>query len=565
MCGIAGIVGQRASEHLIQAMLQVQAHRGPDFMGKWVNSGKAALGHNRLSILDLSDAANQPFHSADGRYILVFNGELYNYLEIRKKLIPYYSFRTQSDTEVILYAYLKWGPACLSEFNGMFSFAIWDQIEGKLFAVRDRFGVKPFHYAFLDESFLFSSEIHPLWAAGVPKDLNEKVWSGFFTKGSYGNPEETFWLGIHQLPAGHFLTLQEGNIKIGSWYNFVQSASNQPILAPKDQEEFILDLMKDAVKLRFRADVPVGFNLSGGLDSSTLLALVSELFPENDQIEAFSFVTGDDRYDEIYWVKEMLKGRPYPLNTSMLSAEEVPDLTKRISYLQAEPFGGIPTLAYAKLFQKARQRGFLVLLDGQGSDEAWAGYDYYLKSNSHVVQGSNSSPVKPDSLVTEFANLTDLTAYPKPFTEDLLNLQYRDLFYTKIPRALRFNDRVSMAYGTELREPFLDYRLVEYVFSRPQDFKIHNGHQKWLLRKIANRFLGNKVSLAPKRPLQTPQREWLAGPLQDWAESQIEVLLRKSSWFDAKVVNLLWNNYKKGDQENSFYVWQWINTAELIK
>lgn len=565
MCGIAGIVGPLSDPHNLSQMLEKQAHRGPDNEGAWVLESEIALGHNRLSILDLSDAANQPFHSADGRYVLVFNGEIYNYLEIKSKLRSRFTFRTQSDSEVLLCAFIHWGLSCLHELNGMFSFAIWDKEDKKLTAARDRFGVKPFHFTIWQESFLFSSEINSIWSLGFPKKTKDSVWAGFFAKGTYGNPEETFWEGISQLPAGHFLEWESGKLKIKTWYDFVGNVQNQPEINPSEQEEYILHLLKDSVSLRFRADVPVGFNLSGGLDSSTLLALVSDLFPGNDQIEAFTFVTGDERYDEIFWVQEMLKGRPYPLNICRLQANEIPALTQNISHLQSEPFGGVPTLAYSKVFQAARSRGILVLLDGQGSDESWAGYDYYLNNAGSVVQGVKSPPVRPEAMVQEFAAKANAANCPCPFEESLLNLQYRDLFCTKIPRALRFNDRVSMAYGTELREPFLDYRLVEYVFSRPAEFKIREGRQKWLLRQIANKYLGDQIALAPKRPLQTPQREWLGGELVDWVDSQLHVLVSKTSWFDPKKVFKIWEEYKKGNQDNSFYLWQWVNAAELVK
>ena len=166
------------------------------------------------------------------------------------------------------------------------------------------------------------------------------------------------------------MTYQGSSLVIKSWYDFIGNLSKQPEINPSEIEEYILELLLDSVKLRFRADVPVGFNLSGGLDSSTLLALVSDLFPDNDQIEAFTFVTGDDRYDEIFWVKEMLKGRPYPLNTCLLQANEVPELTAQISSLQAEPFGGIPTLAYGKVFKLAREKGILVLAPYTELEEA---------------------------------------------------------------------------------------------------------------------------------------------------------------------------------------------------
>jgi asparagine synthase (glutamine-hydrolysing) len=564
MCGIAGIIGSSAQSRVLESMLGVQHHRGPDFTGTWIKQGEIALGHNRLSILDLSEAANQPFHSENGRYHLVFNGEIYNYLEIRNELRGSYNFKTQSDTEVLLQAFIRWGEDCLSRFNGMFSFAIWDDKEKSLFAARDRFGVKPFYYSLQDSNLFFSSEIPTLFAGGIPKIPRDSVWAGFFAKGTYGQPEETFWENIHQLPGGNQLTWKNGKLTIKPWYDFVGQVKGLFGVSQPDEEEYITDLLKDSVRLRFRADVPVGFNLSGGLDSSTLLALVLESFPDNSAIEAFTFYTGDDRYDELPWVEAMIRNTPYALNTCLLKPEEIPELTSRISKLQAEPFGGIPTLAYGKVSEAARAKGILVLLDGQGSDEAWAGYDYYFKSGNSLVQGVKSSPVKPNALNQDFLSLDQQTAFPSPFDENLLNLQYRDLFYTKIPIALRFNDRMSMAYSTELREPFLDYRLVEYVFSRPRQFKVKDGIQKWLLRKIAGKYLGDQITLAPKRPLQTPQREWLAGELKEWVWDSV-MSLGSVGWFEMDELEKELNLYMEGDNDSSFHIWQWINTSLLLK
>jgi asparagine synthase (glutamine-hydrolysing) len=563
MCGIAGIIGHKAQSQVLESMLRVQHHRGPDFTGTWIKPEEIVLGHNRLSILDLSEAANQPFHSEDGRYHLVFNGEIYNYLEIRNELRGSHYFKTQSDTEVLLHAFIRWGEECLSRFNGMFSFAIWDEKEKTLFAARDRFGVKPFYYCLQDFNFYFASEIPTLFAGGIPKIPRNSVWAGYFAKGTYGQPEETFWENIHQLPGGNQLTWKDGRLTIKAWYDFVGAVNGLIGVSQPNEEEYITELLKDSIRIRFRADVPVGFNLSGGLDSSTLLALVLEAFPDNSSIEAFTFYTNDKRYDELPWVEEMIRNTPYALNRCLIKHEEIPELTSRISKFQAEPFGGIPTLAYGKVFETAREKGFLVLLDGQGSDEAWAGYDYYLKSGNSLVQGVKSSPVRSNVLNKEFQNLDLQTNFPIPFEENLLNLQYRDLFYTKIPRALRFNDRMSMAYSTELREPFLDYRLVEYVFSRPREFKVKEGIQKWLLRKIAGRYLGDQITLAPKRPLQTPQREWLGEELKDWVWDSV-MLLKTVGWFNMNELEKELDLYMKGNNDSSFHIWQWINASALL-
>lgn len=564
MCGIAGIIGQKATETTIQKMLLAQQHRGPDYTGFWCQDKELALGHNRLSIIDLSNDANQPFVSDCKNFILVFNGEIYNYLEIKKTLSQKYTFKTKSDTEVLLNAYKEYGKDCLQHLNGMFAFAIWNLKDKSLFAARDRFGVKPFYYHQQADNFFFASEINPFWQADIEAKKNEKVWLNYFCEGSYGLPHETFWTNIWQLPAGHFLEYRNKQLKITKWYHFENNIQRLQTVKQVDEETYITNLLLKAINLRFRADVPVGFNLSGGLDSSTLLALIDQQPIDKKAVEAFTFVTNDERYDELQWVESMLQNRPFQLNVCPIAATEIPDLSQTISNLQQEPYGGIPTLAYSKIFKTAREKGVIVLLDGQGSDEAWAGYDYYVSNSNSVIQGVSQSPFRPNVLEKDFLANFKRTAYSKPFDNELLNQQYRDLFYTKIPRALRFNDRVSMYYGTELREPFLDYQLVEYVFSRAQDFKIKNGTQKWLLRQIANKFLNQEVALAPKRPLQTPQREWLSADLKDWVASEIEVLMQ-CDWFDKKELQQELRHFFNGNNQSSFHIWQWISLVQLLK
>ena len=564
MCGIVGIIGQKANKTSISLMLETQKHRGPDFMDFYCEENRIALGHNRLSIIDLSSNANQPFTSDCGNYVLTFNGEIYNYIELRNELKNKYNFRTQSDTEVLLNAYKEWGESCLEKFNGMFSFAIWNKKEQLLFAARDRFGVKPFYYFVDNNTFCFASEINSIHATGVDKNPNNKVWLNFFSEGSYGLPNETFWQNIHQLPGGHFLTFKNNSLQIKKWYFFEDRILKLQSQFQESEEEYITNLLLKAINLRFRADVPVGFNLSGGLDSSTLLALIDQQNIDKTAVEAFTFITNDERYDELTWVKSMLENRPFHLSICPLAAKEVPELSLKIAQHQSEPYGGIPTIAYSKIFQAARQKGVKVLLDGQGSDEAWAGYDYYTNNSQNIIQGVTSSPFRTNVLNTDFAKNYAKTVYSKPFDDNLLNLQYRDLFYTKIPRALRFNDRVSMLYGTELREPFLDYELVEYVFSRPTTFKLKDGVQKWMLRKIAEKFLQKDLVLAPKRPLQTPQREWLSEDLKDWVRAEVESLYQ-NNWFNKSALQSELELFFKGDNQSSFHIWQWINAAQLLK
>lgn len=561
MCGIAGIVGRNPENKVaLERMLEKQSHRGPDAKGMW-SGEEVYLGHNRLSILDLSEAANQPFFSNCGRFVIVFNGEIYNYLELKQSLD--YQFRTKSDTEVLLAMYIKYRDKMINYLNGMFAFAIWDKEKKQLFAARDRFGVKPFYYSMVQSQFVFASEIKTLFAAGVSQTLNEEVWADYFVHGSYGYPEETFFKYIYQLAPGHSLTYKEGNHRpqISQYYDFVDQVKSQPVFEDEKrlQEEY-LELLLDSIRLRFRSDVPVGFNVSGGLDSSILLAMISRIKEgEMENIEAFSFYTGDERYDELPWVKDLISKTKSPLNPVLLSQSEVPDLIEKVAYFQDEPFGGFPTIAYSRIFEKARQKGFLVLLDGQGMDEAWAGYDYYRSDSNALVQGIKSSLTRPNVISPELCAKAREISYPEPFDNPLQNKQYRDVYFTKIPRALRFNDRVSMMHSTELREPFLDYRLVEMGFAQKNGMKIRQDQGKWLPRQLVKKELEN-IALAPKRPLQTPQREWIGGPLSDFVEDRIS-MLRSNPWIEKNSLDLEWQKYKNGQNDNSFFVWQWINTS----
>jgi asparagine synthase (glutamine-hydrolysing) len=587
MCGIAGIIGNY-KESQLDVMLASQHHRGPDATGKYLDAEFAALGHNRLAIIDLSPQSNQPFKDSSGRYWIVFNGEIYNYIEIRAELQQQHDFKTESDTEVLLAAFIVYGRGCLEKLNGMFAFAIWDNQEKKLFAARDRFGVKPFCYSLFNNTFYFSSEIKALHAAGIPKVADEKVWASYFAYGSYGMPDETFWEGIVQLPGGHFLEYENNGLTINQWYCFEEELAQQPQNLTFEQAKAqYVSLLKDSIRLRFRSDVPVGFNISGGLDSSVLLALVnlqekgnfndnfnvknqkcfdsslsigSKIVTLPSKIKAYTFYTNTPDYDELPWVEKMIAKTKNPLTKVLLQADDVPDWAQKMAWQQDEPYGGIPTLAYAKIFEQARKDGVLVLLDGQGMDEQWAGYDYYTQENEATIQGVQDSPYRTRMLSASFLGKADKPIYPRPFDDAVLNKQYRDLFYTKIPRALRFNDRISMAFSTELREPFLDYRLVEFAFSLPLDFKIRNGLSKFMLHEIALEYLSADLVFDYKRALQTPQREWLAEDLKDWVTLCFQAIedSKYAAWFDRESLEKELQRYFEGNIQSSFHIWQCI-------
>jgi asparagine synthase (glutamine-hydrolysing) len=327
------------------------------------------------------------------------------------------------------------------------------------------------------------------------------------------------------------------------------------------------------MRLRSRSDVPMGINLSGGFDSATLLGLIQLTEGEESAVKAFTFVTGDPRYDELPWVKRVIESTRHPLVISLLPPADVPDLASSVQYYQDEPFGGLPTLAYARLFERARQENVIVLLDGQGLDEQWAGYDYYKEflldgqtSRQPVVQlvqGSHDTPVRPECLCPDFRlNARPLT-YISYFSDALRNRQWLDMRHTKIPRALRFNDRISMRVSTELREPFLDHRLLELALRQPRERKITNGTHKSFLRHLVKELLPIEMANVPKRSVQTPQREWLRGELRDWTDSCIQSALSAygDNWLNREAVRRSWQTFCAGSSDNSFYLWQWISLA----
>ncbi len=585
MCGIIAIVGDDIDPERVKKPLDMLQHRGPDAEGtKSFRSNKCVLGHRRLKIIDLSDIGNQPMTDPSGRYWIVFNGEIYNYLELRDQLSDHFDFRTHTDTEVLLAAWLAWGEDSLDQMIGMFAFAIWDERNQTLFAARDRFGVKPLYYAkHSDGSLILASEIKSLHKAGIIRKPDEETWATYLTDGLYDYSEHTFWEGVKQLRGGHVLNWSKDGIEIRCWYDLGRDAGKEIDDRPFEivKKEY-LELLKDTIRLRFRSDVPIGINLSGGLDSSSLLALIQDVHGDDNDVTAFTFTTGDDRYDELPWVSRMVEKTCHPLIESRLSSEEVPKLAESVQRHQDEPFGGLPTLAYAKLFETARSNGITVLLDGQGIDEQLAGYDYYKKvltandsvqtnlpkqSSSPTIQGIKKSPVRPNCLHPEFRKCSRVVKFSQPFIEPLRNLQYRDTRYTKIPRALRFNDRVSMRSSIELREPFLDHRLFEHGFKQRSCWKIKEDKCKWLLRDVIRPLIPDQINEAPKRPLQTPQREWLKGPLKKWSSEKIEDALGAydTSWLNADAVWKEWKCYCSENIDNSFYIWQWITMGLMAK
>jgi asparagine synthase (glutamine-hydrolysing) len=574
MCGIAGILSLNSltenidsrNEEMVSALnkgLDSIKHRGPDSR-KIVRFDKIVLGHVRLKIIDLSNESNQPFISNCGRYTIVFNGEIYNYLELRKQWGKEYEFKTNSDTEVLLAGFVLQGADVLQSLNGMFAFAIWDNQKQELFLARDRFGVKPLYYAETSQEFLFSSEVKGIHATGlIEKKTNIQTWSSYLLDGIYDHNEETFFEGICSIKPGHYLIVnqQEKSLKFECWFHLTNRITIEERKST-DIEEELLFLLEDSIHLRFRADVPVGVCLSGGLDSSLLLALIHRVKGTDFPLHAFTFYTNDQRYDELPWVQQVLRNTQVIHHACLVSPEIVKSRAENLQYTMDGPYGGVPTIAMNRVFEEASSLGIKVLLDGNGMDEAWGGYEYYQRLDEinlglGPVQGSKSSVNLREVVSSNVLSNYSPWVVPKYHDDKLTNAQMLDLYHRKIPRAMRFADRNSMSYSIELREPFLDYRLIELGLSQPIQNKVFSGKGKYLVRQLAAKIIPQGVVEAPKRPVQTPQREWLKDDLYSWfSEKEFN---NKHAFFDDLEFNQIVKDYKIKDYDNSNFIWQLLS------
>ncbi len=590
-------------------MATAQAHRGPDGSGTW-RAPRVALGHRRLKIIDVSDAGAQPMTTPDGRFTIVYNGEVYNYCELRRELHGV-EFRSESDTEVVLQAYAQWGADALERFVGMFALAIWDAERGELFCARDRLGIKPFHYAVHDGDFVFASELRGLCAAGVELEPNPSVLYDFLARDFYDHTDETFFTGIRKLPPATHLTVTASGVGTPSryWDLAREAAAIELANDRHERAEHLLSLMRDAVDVHLRSDVPVGVALSGGLDSSALLALLDTVHPDPSQVEAFSFVADDKRYSERPFIEAMVEATGRKAHFVDFGPEDFIAGARPVAGQQEEPYAGAPIVAYSQCFQAASDAGFVVMMDGSGVDEALAGYERFrpaywadlmargddeeldqqllkcdlttepnrataLVAAKRVANGTTeglaqdlTASVRPDCLSDEFVEEAARPApvFEEPFPDHLRNLMYRELRYTKLPRALRFRDRLSMAVGSELRPPFLDHRVLAYAFALPPEDLIQGQIGKVLLRDALAREIPDAVRRASKRSVQTPQREWFRDELADWVRASIEEgQLWDRGILDERRSRLAMEGYLAGQGDNSFFLWQWINLGHWL-
>jgi len=529
-------------------------HRGPDAHGHF-KEGVVQLGSRRLAILDLSPSGNMPMEYR-GRYIIVHNGEVYNYLEIRKELQQLgHAFSSGSDTEVIVAAYAEWGIDCLQRFNGMFSFAIYDRKRRRIFAARDRFGIKPFYYTEIGGMFCFASEIKaftkiPGWKANANK---ERLYD-FLVNGLLDHTSETCFRGVFQLRGGELLEYDLGSrsLSVSQWYDLRTRVLGGEVLY-EDAVSHVGTLFDESVALRLRSDVKVGTCLSGGIDSSAIVCVMNDILHRTharDLQESVSAVYQDHPASEEHFIDAVLRHtgiinhRVHPDKDELLAAID------RIHWHQDEPFGSTSIFAQWEVFKTARKNGLIVMLDGQGSDEYLAGYHHFfgpffsallhsgrlsrllseigsfrslhhygavdiLKQLANVIPQSSLREI----LQKRFSGISgswiderysNTSARYRQRMQNLREMSILSLLQTSLPVLLHWEDRNSMAHSVESRLPFLDYRLVEYCLTLPDDHKIRNGVTKSVFRDAMRGTLPDVIRKRyDKKGFTTPQSDWL--------------------------------------------------------
>lgn len=606
MCGIAGILGAAGPQAIaaVEAMVAAQAHRGPDGSGTLPLPG-AVLGHNRLAIIDLSQAGAQPMASADGRHVLVYNGEIYNFADLRSELEPGHQFRSHSDSEVLLAAFRAWGPACLDRLRGMFAFCVYDTETRTAFLARDRFGQKPLHVARQQGAVLFASEVKALLAAGVPARPNRVTWARYLVTAEFDVDRDTFFEGVEQLEPGECAWWDPvGGLVRHRWYAPGQAVRPRAADASADE---LRAMLADVGRIHMRADVPVGVSLSGGLDSSALLAAVAEGGALTDRTACFSVEFGAD-YSERPWVESAASA--YGLRVHMDSFDPVrfrDSIAPLVWHLEG-PVGGLMNCGRGACVARARANGFPVLLDGTGIDEAFGGYrnhqNLYL-GQVLLQRGAAAETALADyarvwgvstakaRAIAEGALAAGITAIDgtSPARPDLVNEQTRDLvaalpqaapafpgdplrssladylMRSKIPRNMRMMDRLSMAFGLETRMPFLDHPIVEFGLGLPPGQWFGHGLTKWGMRDALAGLLPDEVRLAAKRSVHTPQTLWLRdAPMRDYVRSLIESdSFADRGLFDVAAVRRAFDRFCAEGADNSLFVWQWINVEEWFR
>lgn len=601
MCGIAGFYapGYTPDESgaTVETMLEKIRQRGPDARGSFRFDG-FNLGHNRLSIIDLAVSANQPLHR--GHLSIVFNGEIYNYLEIRETLrAKGLHFDTDSDTEVILAAYEVYGEQCVDHFMGMWAFALLDRRSGRLFCSRDRFGIKPFYYAFSEGGFAFASEPKCLLGLpGVSREVNPAMISQYLRMSWVDGVSETFLRDVHALPAAHNLVLHEGKSEI---YRYWDLRPGEPNAAPKSVDEAaerFRELLYQSVSLHSRSDVGFGVCLSGGLDSSSLAALLATQNPEKKTKAFHIYYAGKGEVDERKFARQVAERYPDRLELYTLSpsASDIADCFDDFMQNMGCPVPSSSPYSQYFVMKLAASNGIKVVLDGQGSDEYLAGYRHaaYRVLRDRLLQKGPVAMMREFNAIRRISSLNTKTAatyfyktllttffseqqiYDKGYrfgrpavdspdwnpvvmgtdrkSSGLFRFSYHQLFQTSLNNLLLYEDRNSMRFSLESRVPFLDHRLVEFASSLPTGYIFNEGWSKLVLRKAISPYVPEGIAYRrDKKGFETPF-SWMRGPLKD-------ALLAEPWKFPEGLVNEtraaeLKRKYLAGDSSNADMVWR---------
>ena len=539
MCGIFGFFSfqnedSRKSDNRMQVMLQALKHRGPDDDGYFIND-HVGLGNTRLAILGLEDG-HQPMYSEDNSIVVVQNGEIYNYVELQQEVGV---CKTNCDTEIILKLYEKYGPNFVSKLNGMFAIALYDKKIDKLFLYRDRIGVKPLYFYNNGNALFFSSEIKPILYTNDKFKINYSALNSLLTF-NYVLPPETMYKGIKHLMPGYYVSIsRDNNATFSQWWNLADIKPNKN-LQEKDQIILLQDLLKDAVKLRLRSDVPCGAFLSGGIDSSSVVGYMSQIDPNH--IKTFSIGFNDKRFDETVYIEEAVKrfGTISHLQRQDYDIEK--DWNCVIHHCE-QPHGDvsfIPTLLVSKL---AHANGMKVILTGDGGDELFGGYEKYWKilsgdsflSEFSVFQDKDKKFLTLDKFEDDFLHFTTRQHFEKFKDQDKVNqILAFDTLYLLSGNNLVKPDRMGMAVGVETRSPFLDYRMVEFAFSIEGKYKLKNQTTKYIYKKAVENLIGKNLTYRKKQMFTVPIGEWFRTSLKSFAYE----LLNKKQSFISEILNL---------------------------
>ncbi len=647
MCGVAGFWGLPRDgdvvelEQVVQRMAAALRHRGPDDQGTWADASTGlALGHRRLAILDLSAEGHQPMHSSDGRYVLAFNGEIYNFHTLRRRLEERgHSFRGHSDTEVMLAAFCEWGllPA-LAHFIGMFAFALWDRRARTLSLVRDRAGEKPLYYGWTAGAFIFGSELkalraHPAWRAGVNRGA-----LALLVRYGYIPAPHCIYENIYKLQPGCVLTLTEAQIRTGnppcpepywSLQTVAEAGTAHPFDGMEEEaSERLVALLRESVARQMVADVPLGAFLSGGIDSSLVVALMQAQSPR--PVKTFSIGFHQDGFNEAPFAKAVARHLGTDHTELYVQDEALWQVVPRLPSIYDEPLADpseIPTVLLCGL----AGRHVKVSLSGDAGDELFGGYDHYRKTqrlwpvlrgipedfrkrlarslrvlsssclNLRSVPGvarqalnrlwnlSDVLPASSDRSLHELlmypnreasAWVREASEAPTPFSapaiwEKLPELLHRMLWLDSVsylPDDILVKvDRAAMSVGLETRIPFLDHRVIEFTWSLPASMKQRRNQGKWLLRRILHQYVPQTLVERPKKGFGAPIAEWLRGPLRVWSESLLgETRLRQEGFFESKNLRQRWQEHLSGKRDWSLGLWHvlmfqaWLEQQKVV-